>query len=232
MKYLKLSIFTILMIFAVWLLHLLAVDPLFSFNFFDKDIINTQLNYQLSGLLLAVVVLIVIRLFASKTKLSFLRLRRTGTMHPTKLLGMREPGKWENDGIYFGLIMVGIIGIVTFFQTFNIDFDFHWMSIIIIIPLAASNAFIEEVIFRLSFVTVGDNETNSKWYGLVMGALVFGVTHYWGIVPNGIFGVIISAYLGYFLAKSMQETRGFYWAFLIHFLLDVVILFFLFNLEL
>jgi len=76
---------------------------------------------------------------------------------------------------------------------------------------------------------MGDNETNSSLYGLIMGSVVFGIFHYWGVTPSGIFGVLISAYLGYFLAKSIQETKGFYWAFIIHFMLDVVILIFIFN---
>lgn len=65
----------------------------------------------------------------------------------------------------------------------------------------------------------------------MMGSVVFGVIHYWGIAPNGLFGVLLSALLGLFLAKSIQETKGFYWAFKIHFLLDVIIMLFIFNIE-
>lgn len=98
-----------------------------------------------------------------------------------------------------------------------------------VIPLAASNAFVEEVIFRLSFVTIGANETNSNANGIIMGSVKFGLFHYIGVFPNGIIGAIMSAYLGYFLARSIQETKGFYWAFMIHFLLDVFFLFFILN---
>ena len=101
--------------------------------------------------------------------------------------------------------------------------------VIMVIPLAATNAFTEEVIFRLSYVSIGKSETKSSLYGLIMGSLVFGILHYWGVAPNGILGVFLSAYLGYFLAKSIQETKGFFWAFTIHFMLDVIILIFIFN---
>lgn len=125
--------------------------------------------------------------------------------------------------------MIIIIGVVSFFQTYSLGFHFNLVTILMVFPIAASNAFIEEVIFRLPYVTMGNNEGISSLYGLIMGSVVYGVIHYWGAVPNGLFGVLLSAYLGYFLSKSIYETKGFYWAFFIHFLLDVVILMFLLN---
>lgn len=76
---------------------------------------------------------------------------------------------------------------------------------------------------------MGANETNSRIYGLVMGSLVFGVLHYWGAAPNGLLGAIMSTILGFVLANSIQETRGFFWAFTIHFMLNLPILLFILN---
>jgi ABC-type antimicrobial peptide transport system permease subunit len=42
-------------------------------------------------------------------------------------------------------------------------------------------------------------------------------------VPSGILGVLLSSFLGWFLGKSMLETKGFTWAWLIHFLPDAFI---------
>lgn len=230
MKYYRLTTFTILMLLVTLTLSIVARNPLFNFDIFDKAILNYHLNYQLSGLILAAATLIWINTYADKTKLSYLNFNRKGKMKPSKLVPRESDAKWENDALYLAMIMVAIIGVVTLFQTYSIGFDFSLVSILMVFPIAASNAFIEEVIFRLSYVTMGDNETNSSSYGLIMGSLMFGVFHYWGIVPNGVFGILISAYLGYFLAKSIQETKGFYWAFMIHFMLDVVILMLIFNL--
>ncbi|MFT6005009.1 MAG: hypothetical protein ACI8UQ_002153, partial [Bacteroidia bacterium] len=47
--------------------------------------------------------------------------------------------------------------------------------------------------------------------------------HYFG-TPGGIIGVIVAGFLGWFLAKSILETKGFFWAWFIHFLQDVVII--------
>lgn len=108
-------------------------------------------------------------------------------------------------------------------------YNFTIGNTLLAVILAGTNAFIEEVIFRLFFVTMGQNETNSSTYGILMSSVVFGYVHYGGAMPNGFFGAIISALLGYFLRKSIHETQGFYWAFMIHFLLDVVIMIFLLN---
>jgi len=50
------------------------------------------------------------------------------------------------------------------------------------------------------------------WRYLVL-ALVLQATH-WAV---GTFGVLLAEYLGWIAAKSMIETRGFVWAFTIHF---------------
>ncbi|GAK01901.1 hypothetical protein JCM19037_94 [Geomicrobium sp. JCM 19037] len=226
MKYFKLVIFTILMLLVTWLLFIVTENPIFNFNIFDNTVLNNHLNYQLSGLIVAALALLLIYIFADKIKLGYLNFNRKGKMKPSFLLG---EGKWEHDALGIGIIMVAIMGVVAFLQTYAVGFDFSLVALLMVIPLAATNAFIEEVIFRLPYVTMGDNETNSSLYGLIMGSAIFGIIHYWGVAPNGIFGVLISAYLGYFLAKSIQETKGFYWAFMIHFMLDVVILIFIFN---
>jgi CAAX protease family protein len=42
-------------------------------------------------------------------------------------------------------------------------------------------------------------------------------------VPYGIVGVVMAGFLGWFLAKAMVETRGFFWPWFIHFCQDVAI---------
>lgn len=228
MRYLKLIIYTVLMFCVTWLLFRVAENPLFDITIFDHTLLNYFVNYQLSGLIVAILALLLIYVFADNIKLTYLNLNREGKMKPSFLLAIHE-GRWEIDALSIGTIMVGIIGVVTLVQTYTLGFEFSVATVLMVIPLAAANAFTEEVIFRLSYITMGDNETNSSLYGLIMGSVVFGITHYWGLVPNGIFGVLISAYLGYFFSKSIQETKGFYWALLIHFMLDIVILIFILN---
>jgi hypothetical protein len=46
-------------------------------------------------------------------------------------------------------------------------------------------------------------------------------------VPYGLVGVGLAWFLGWILARSMLETRGLWWARLIHFLLDVSLFLFM-----
>ena len=61
---------------------------------------------------------------------------------------------------------------------------------------------------------------------LAATGLLFGLAHYYGN-PPGASGVALSAFLGVLLAKSMVETDGSTWAWIIHWLQDVVIFSFL-----
>ena len=41
--------------------------------------------------------------------------------------------------------------------------------------------------------------------------------------PKRLSGVVLAGFLGWFLAKSIAETRSFAWAWMIHFTQDVII---------
>lgn len=55
-----------------------------------------------------------------------------------------------------------------------------------------------------------------------ISAAVFGPPHYFGM-PAGPLGVLMAGFMGWLLAKSVQETRGLFWALFLHFIQDVVI---------
>ena len=223
----RLTIFSVLMVLTAGLMPVVNSAPLLQFSPFESDVVNHVLSYQLSVLPVAGLALLLTFVFAGRVRLGFLNVKRTGAMRP--FFAQRGGGRWESDGWSFGLIMVAIVGAVTFFQFLPGGFTFHWAYVVLVVPFAAMNAFTEEAIFRLPYVTMGENDTDSRAYGLIMGAAVFGVLHYWGVAPNGFIGAIMSTFLGFFLAKSMQETRGFYWAFMIHFMLDLVVMLFILN---
>jgi len=61
---------------------------------------------------------------------------------------------------------------------------------------------------------------------LLMTAVYFGLAHFYE-VPYGVIGVIMSFIPGWFLGKSMLETRGYTWVCFIHYCMDIVIFFFI-----
>ncbi|MEJ2186731.1 MAG: CPBP family intramembrane metalloprotease, partial [Gemmatimonadota bacterium] len=77
------------------------------------------------------------------------------------------------------------------------------------------NAFNEELTYR-STLLAGLKSVVGPQQALWNAALFFGLAHYFG-VPYGILGVVMSTFLGWMLGKSMLETRGFVWAWFIHF---------------
>ena len=88
-----------------------------------------------------------------------------------------------------------------------------------ILLAAALNAFNEEVTYKASFLSVLEGPVGPH-QAVYMVAAYFGIGHYYG-VPYGVIGVLLAGFLGWFLAKSMQETRGLFWAWFIHFWQDV-----------
>jgi membrane protease YdiL (CAAX protease family) len=90
---------------------------------------------------------------------------------------------------------------------------------------AAMNAFSEEMSYRAAPLATLQAKVN-KGQALLATAAYFGIWHYYG-VPYGVIGVVMAGILGWLLGKSMLETRGFFWAWFIHFLQDVMIFSFL-----
>lgn len=90
-----------------------------------------------------------------------------------------------------------------------------------VLLISFSNSFSEEVIYRLGVVVplIGVIDTDVI---LLISAIAFGLPHLRGM-PNGIVGALMAGLLGWLLAKSMVETSGIFWAWLIHFLQDIVI---------
>lgn len=90
-----------------------------------------------------------------------------------------------------------------------------------VLLFAAMNAFSEEMSYRAAPLATLQDKV-SKGQALLVTAAYFGIWHYYG-VPYGVVGVVMAGILGWLLGKSMLETKGFFWAWFIHFLQDVMI---------
>lgn len=99
--------------------------------------------------------------------------------------------------------------------------DRLWPLLPLIVVLAAANAFAEGVAYR-NAVLGPLAPALPKGAVALVSAGFFGMAHFYG-APSGVIGVVMSGVLGWFLARSMLETRGFVAPWFIHFLQDVVI---------
>jgi uncharacterized protein len=144
-------------------------------------------------------------------------------VEPSILIGMKKPEPWPKIGLIFAAIFT--VGTLIFLLGTTPPSISQFVQAIPLIPvsilIAAINAFNEEFTLRAAPLSELWKVIGKK-QGLLITTLYFGMGHYYG-VPSGIIGVALSAFLGWFLGKSLLETKGFFWAWFIHFLPDIVI---------
>jgi membrane protease YdiL (CAAX protease family) len=144
---------------------------------------------------------------------------------PTRLLLyiLKEPKPWNRVVgqwlPYFVIITTIVLGIQVRPNVSQITQALIYLPAIII--GAAINSFAEEFEFR-SMLLARLEPVMGPHQAILMAATLFGLLHYFG-TPGGPFGALLAWYLGWIAAKSMIETRGFVWAFLIHFAGDCII---------
>ncbi len=142
---------------------------------------------------------------------------------PTRLLLLKEPTPWNLIIRRFLPVYIIIVLIVMGIQVVPISRQFSQILVYLpaIVIAAAINAFGEEFEFR-SMPLACLEPVLGPGLAVILTAVMFGLLHYFG-EPGGPSGVLLAGYLGWIAAKSMIETRGFVWAFLIHFVGDFVI---------
>jgi membrane protease YdiL (CAAX protease family) len=91
----------------------------------------------------------------------------------------------------------------------------------LILIFAALNAASEEFRFR-SVLIARIRTLLGPGQALLLTSALFGLGHWFGH-PSGPSGVLMAGIAGWFWGKSMIETRGFFWAWVIHAIQDVVI---------
>ncbi|HMJ71141.1 MAG TPA: CPBP family intramembrane glutamic endopeptidase [Cyclobacteriaceae bacterium] len=92
----------------------------------------------------------------------------------------------------------------------------------LVLLFAATNAWSEEIFSRFVIVSGLYGKLKPDVICLI-SAGIFGMAHFAFGTPGGLFGVVASGTMGWFMAKSVIETKGMGWALFIHFLQDVVI---------
>ncbi len=189
--------------------------------------INGTIVYQLITLLLTLFILVVLMLLKKESVQKYFRLGKFNSqVEPVKIIGLnpKEGETWNQIGRNFVIIITLVTSIVMYFmvvQGRQLNTDNLPTILLLSGIFSLSNAFVEETIFRLGVITAFDNVLPNKQIALSSGA-IFGLAHYFGM-PGGIVGVLVAGFLGWFLAKSILETKGMFWAYFIHFLQDFVI---------
>jgi len=143
-------------------------------------------------------------------------------VEPSRLIGMKKPEPWSKIGSIFVAVFV-IATLIFLLGSWEIPDPLP--NLLVILPIAmiiaTMNAFNEEFTLRAAPLSVLWKRIG-KEQSLLLTTVYFGLGHFYG-VPSGVIGVILAGFLGWFLGKSLLETKGFFWAWIAHFLTDVVI---------
>lgn len=218
---------TIVVITCAPLLLWIRSSPPLALQIFDNTVYNLEISYQITALALAVIVIGIVYGMTGREGLAYLNLKkRDGTIRPEPWIGIKpkETETWKHLGLNFAVVITLVTVVVIYFQVVHggsVSMELY-PGVILILIFALMNAFTEEIIFRFSFVAVVSKYGFSPYVAQGLAAVTFGTVHYFGN-PGGIPGVLMAAFIGWFLAKSMLETKGFFWALAIHFLQDVII---------
>ncbi|MGY5879244.1 MAG: CPBP family intramembrane glutamic endopeptidase [Candidatus Thorarchaeota archaeon] len=144
-------------------------------------------------------------------------------VEPSRIIGMKESDPWTKTGSIFAVIIT-VVTVVLFlgsWETPVVPLQTLLLAIPVAMVIATINAFNEEFTLRAAPLSVLW-ERIGKEQALLLTTVYFALGHFYGY-PSGVIGILLAGFLGYFLGKSLLETKGFFWAWLIHFLPDVVI---------
>jgi membrane protease YdiL (CAAX protease family) len=187
--------------------------------------LNFQANYQLLLLAISGLSLLVTYLL---DKEGFARYFAFGQIaaptQPMPLFGIKAEDGWLKTGLSLTVVISAATAIFMYFQLKNANVDW-WVlpqGIAWVLLFSLTNAWSEEVIFRLGILSplAGVLQPMSVF---LISAVLFGVPH-WAGMPSGLLGALMAGILGLVLAKSLFETQGLFWAWFIHFLQDVIII--------
>ncbi len=190
--------------------------------------INRQLIYQPLTLGIALLLLLLLRFSKKEVFQTYFRKGDpSARILPEPYVGIKpKPGEtWGKAGLEWSFVISLVTAVVIWFQVFS-GSQPSLQTMLSVLPfvliLALINSFVEESITRLGVIVALRGLFSDRTIAIASGAL-FGSVHYFGS-PGGFFGVLLAGFLGWLLAKSILETKGIFWAWMIHFLQDVIIM--------
>jgi membrane protease YdiL (CAAX protease family) len=191
---------------------------------FVQNIGSVQIPRLATGILLVLIMLALLRrserFFLVKGKLDALAA-------PIPLL-FSKPVKWNILGpAVAGAMCLGLLVFIFAFGSLPSLQALKGVAPLLpfVLLFAIVNSFGEEMLYRAPWLGALEGPAGPA-QALLITAVYFGIGHFYG-VPYGILGVILAFIPGWLMGKSMLETRGFTWAWFIHFCMDVVIFFFI-----
>lgn len=191
----------------------------------DNHFINRQLNYQILLLIITAISLVTTFILNRENFLIYFSIGNISKAgNELKIFGIKQGDSWIKTGLSLSVVITLITSLFMFLQLkqFEINWSLLKTGILWILLFSLSNSFGEEMIYRIGIIAPLKGLMEPTKIFLI-SAVIFGFAHINGM-PNGIIGIGLASILGFVLAKSVYEIEGFFWAWVIHFLQDVVII--------
>lgn len=185
----------------------------------------SYLDLHLRDLGVALLVLAALFLLVGDRRRFFLaRGDLAAPVEPVRWLGIRSDGRWRTFVWIFGGAAAVLVAAVILTRIRFEPGDAAKLARLMpaVFLLAATNAFSEEVYFRLSLLgtlpaVIGRGQAQA------MNVVLFGLAHWLAGSPPGFAGAAMTGFLAWAMGKCILETRGLAGAWLIHLLPDLVI---------
>ncbi len=226
--YINLMITILVVALMIAAILYLMNNSLFTFNLLSTNYLNKTFVYQATTLGLSLVIVLITALQTRFQSLKLLSIKNIdGEVIPEPWIGITKKNKdsWKTLGRNFTIIISVVTAVAIYFQVYR-NGVIQTLTVpifLLIVIFALVNSFVEEVTFRHTFTSVVEYHNLSPFISKTLSMIIFGGVHYLG-TPGKIPGVILAGFLAWFLAKSIHETKGFFWAWLIHFMQDVIIM--------
>jgi len=216
-------ILLLVLVGAGWLVYTrIAVLPIYE-GWLASPAPNVAILALVSQPLMVALVIIAMLFILKKRREAFFLVKgdTSAPLEPVRWLGIKAGATWNKAG-RTSVIIISLL-LLTFLVLAgrpSLDIIIRALPFLPAILLGATvNAFSEEMFAKASFLSVLEDVVG-KHQALWLMAVSFGIGHFYGI-PYGVIGVLMAGFLGWWLGKSMLETRGLWWAWFIHFVQDM-----------
>lgn len=195
-----------------------GTDPSFTLGY---------LNFHIRDLAVAGLVIAGLFMVKKKRQTFFLvKGKLDAPVEPVPWLGIRQGESWKSFGWIFGGVAALVVLILVLLSVKpSLEIVGRALPYLpLALLLSAANAFAEEVYYRLAILSTL-YQVIGKTQAMLAASVFFGLAHYLYGSPPGMIGFLMTGFLGWLMAKSILETRGLLWAWMIHLLADFFIFF-------
>jgi membrane protease YdiL (CAAX protease family) len=177
--------------------------------------------------LLALVMVGVVALLGTRPRDAYIRVGDLNAPTTSRKPGSSELLRW---GLFGSLMLLFLAFITAWAAAPMVRGTIDVMAALPFLGLAAVaallNAFWEEVAYRAAPLSQLQHAIGPSTSVLILAAW-FGLGHYYGGIPSGLMGALLTGAVALLFGRAMIETRGLAWPLALHFVGDLVIYVFL-----